>query len=358
MRADEKLRGRLDAAGAHWNADPAATDVEHYGDPAGEAVALRAGAGRFLLGRVSLVELSGPDRAEWLQGLITNDVKKLPVGRGCYAVHLSVKGRMVSDMRVFARPEALLLEVPVKTREILVTQLDRYLIREQVEIIDLLDSWTGIGIHGPKAPEVLQVLVPEVQLPEVNLAIVGGTFAGADVLIARVDETGESGYNVYMPLAAAAAFWDAIPASIRPVGRMALDMLRVAAGIPWFGDDMDDSVIPVEAGLEASAIDYQKGCYVGQEVIARLQAQGHVNRRLCQLRLEGNAVPRRGDKIRTGAREVGAITSAVLDPTTERGMALGYVRREQTNPGSTVEIHAADGGGPWSATVYPIPLQS
>jgi aminomethyltransferase len=335
----------LDAAGATWTQFQGSRAVERFGDPDSEHRAARGALGWAPAAWLALVELRGDDRLEWLQGLFTNDLAGLPVGGGCYGFHLTVKGRSISDLRVLRREESLLLLLPRVALEPLLEQLDRYLIREDVEIENLGQSWTVIGVHGPRGAIALGAAtgraIPD--LPE--HAFIEGTIAGAPVTAVRSDATGEVGHEILVARASAAAVWTALDAAGRahggaPVGLAAMRSLAIEAGTPWFGIDMDEGTIPIEAGLETRTISYTKGCYVGQEVIARIHSQGHVNRHLRGLYLSPGPLPAPGARLFVAEREVGRITSAVESPSLERPVALAYVRREHAAAGSLVLVES------------------
>jgi folate-binding protein YgfZ len=165
-----------------------------------------------------------------------------------------------------------------------------------------------------------------------------------------VREAGELGYELFCPAAGGADVWDAVraagtPAGLEAVGWQALNVLRVEAGIPWYGIDMDPSRIVLEVGLD-DAISTTKGCYLGQEVVERASARGHVNRRLTGLRMDTAVVPPPGATVRSDGRDVGVVTSAVDSPALGRPVALAYIRRELLSPGTRVEVGDPGSAGP------------
>jgi folate-binding protein YgfZ len=168
------------------------------------------------------------------------------------------------------------------------------------------------------------------------------SLAGTTVRILRADDTGADGYNILTPRDATESVWQKLLQSgdrlgLQPVGFAALNMLRVEAGIPWYGIDMDEERIALEVGLD-HALSFTKGCYVGQEVVERASSRGRVNRKLSGLLLEGDTAPHAGDKLFHDSQEVGWITSAVLSPRLGRPVALGYVRREHLEPGTRLRV--------------------
>jgi len=308
-----------------------------YGDVAGEHAALATGVGlvdRSALGRA---EVTGRDRTAFLQGMLTNDVKGLAPGQGCGAAFLDAHGKVMALLAVYALPDRLWLELPEGMTERTLQLLDKYLISEKVEFEPIDDAFAIVAVQGPRAPALLAELTGQA-LDLAPYAHVEAAIAGAPVRVINRAEAAVPGFHCWVPSEHAAAVWPALcAAGATPVGRAALDVLRVEAGVPWYGRDVDESVIMPETGLE-SLVHYQKGCYIGQEVVARVKYRGHVNRGLTGLRLDGDRVPAPGAAVRAGDREIGRVTSAVRSVSVGAPIALGYVRREHREPGSPVEI--------------------
>lgn len=183
--------------------------------------------------------------------------------------------------------------------------------------------------------------------------------SGAPLLIARTNRTGELGYDLYVPIGHTSALWAALierggPFGVRPVGLDALDVLRVEVGIPRYGAEMDDRIIPVEAGITERAVSFTKGCYIGQETVAMITYRGRPNKLLVGLRIEGETVPADREKILKDEQEVGWITSGVRSLSLGGIIALGYVKRNYTEPGSHLTVAA--GGQPVAAEVVALPF--
>lgn len=312
----------------------------HYGDPAGEHAAVRTAAGLLDRSHRGKIEALGRHRASFLQGMLTNDVKVLGPGQGCWAAFLDPHGKVVSLLVVHALEDRLVLELDPGLTAKTLTALDRYLISERVEFRDASGEWGILGCHGPAARSMVEALIqsPLPELPPWHH--VHQALDGARLRVVRAEATGEEGYDLWLPVDRLAEAWERLAAlGARPVGQEALDILRVEAGIPWYGADVDDGTLAHEAPLEA-AISYTKGCYIGQEVVARVTYRGHVNRKLVGFVLDDGPLPGRGDRVVVGGKEVGWITSAVASPALGRGIALGYLRREHWEPGTRVEVHA------------------
>jgi tRNA-modifying protein YgfZ len=276
----------------------------------------------------------GPDRLEWLQGLLTNDVAALREGTACDAAYLTPQGRMITDLRVLHFSDRTLLDVPAVLAVTLTTRLDALLFSEDASITDSSAQVAIIELHGPAAPDIA---------------------VRHDFI--RDDAYGVPGFVAAVRSEAADALVATLIASgAAEVSLETLDVLRIEAGRPAFLVDMDEHTLPLEAGLERNAISFSKGCYVGQEVIVRVMHRGggRVAKRLVGLRLATGETPHSGDLISAGGREVGRVTSAAWSPALNTAVALGYVHRDFTESGSTVDIQGST--GPIRAEVAALPL--
>lgn len=309
-----------------------------------------------------VVRVTGPDRASWLQGLLTNDVEALTPGRGCYAAWLTPQGRMVTDAVVLAEPDALTLEVPRPLADTVARSLAAAVFAEDVTIVDESAAWAAVGVHGAQAAaavaRTLAAPTPELTAealaawPEFAHAGVDG-----DARLARRDTFGSPGYVLRVPVDSADHWLSRLRlagAALTPVA--ALDYARIEAGRAEFLVDMDADTIPLEAGLEDRAISFTKGCYVGQEVIVRVlhRGGGRVARRLVGLVLEGEAVPAARAAVSGPRGEAGRVTSAAWSPRLNRAVALAYVHRDLAEPGTEVQVACA--GELAAATVRAFPL--
>ena len=301
------------------------------------------------------IVLTGADRRSYLQGLLTNDIEALTPGTGCYAVMLNAQGRMLTDMRVLELGDRLLLDVPRAIAGAIRDHLDRFVFSEDVQVEDVTASVAAVGIYGPAALDVLQRAGLEGSAPSELFASTRVRLGGQEAWLVRSDEIGIPGYDLIVDagssnaVIAALAAAGAVHASADDV-----EIVRIESGRPRFGVDMDGETIPLEAGLEERAISRTKGCYVGQEVIVRVQDRGHgrVARRLVGLTLPADcAVPAAGAPIVSAGKDVGRITSAAFSPALARPAALGYVHRDFTEPGTSVTV-----GGSCDALVAALPL--
>ena len=319
--------------------------------------AIREGAALVTDAPRALVALSGKDRASFLHGLLTNDILALRPGTGCYAAWLTPQGRMITDLHVLESGDMILLDVPASMRETVLQKLDQFIFSEDVQVGDLTGALREVGVHGPGAAAAVERVVElrglEGWAPYTNAR---ADFAGTPVVVARIDQLGVPGFTMYVDAGRGADLEAVLEAAgaIR-AGEQAITAARIEAGYPLFGVDMDEDIIPLEAGIEPRAISFSKGCYVGQEVIIRVLHRGHgrVARRLVGLRLGNGGAPPRGTRIQAGGKDAGFITSAVHSPRFGP-IALGYVHRDLVAPGTTVDVEAADGPAP--ATVSALPF--
>jgi len=293
----------------------------------------------------AVIAVGGPDRASFLHGLLTNDVQALGPGSGCYAAWLTPQGRMITDLHVLAVEDRMLLDVPAELAAGLLQRLDQFLFGEDVQLADLANTLASVWIHGPGAPAMVErVLAGASGLaswPPYRHAPT--PFGSAAARTARIDQLGAPGYCIYIDRAGDAELRAAFEAAgVTAAGPEAIEAVRLEAGYPVFGVDMTDDTIPLEAGIEDRAISFTKGCYVGQEVIVRVLHRGHgrVARRLVGLRLDAAAA--RGQRIVAEGREIGAVTSAAHSPR-HGPLAMGYVHRDFTAPGTRVEVETSAG---------------
>lgn len=328
---------------------------EHFGDVNAECRAVRESAGVMDRNDRGYLTASGPDAASFLHRMTSNEVNGLEPGQGCYATQLTAQGHMVADFYLLRMADHLLLETGYSVRDRLREILEKYIIADDVELADLSEQLAALAVEGPAAGKLLTA-AGAVTLPGKEFNHTWVKLAGTPVLVVRLSETGEEGYRLVFVVEYAQNVWDALSGQQKlvpwkPVGHAALNILRTEAGIPWYGVDMDEHTLPPEAGLEARAISYTKGCYLGQEIIERIRSRGHVNRRLAGFYLGGEGLPAAGTKLHSNGKEVGKITTAVLSPTLGRPIALGYVRREHLRAGNRLTL---EGGG--TAEVAELPL--
>ena len=322
-----------------------------------EYAALGHEAGLLDLSVQGVVELRGRDRSRFLHGMVTNDIRSLSPGQGCYALMLTPQGRILTDMRVLCLEEALMLLVDADLVEKDLALLRRYIIADQVEVIDRSADLAVLSLQGPRAAEVIAGLFRGTSPPEAPFEHRLIQVGNLPVRCARVRRTASGGYDLIVPESRSVDLWNLLlqagnPVGLRPVGLEAWNVRRLEAGIPWYGVDMDEARIPLETGLE-EAISYSKGCYIGQEVVARATFRGHVNRKLTGLLLSSEEPARGGDKIFRKGQEVGWVTDSAYSPGLRRAIALAYVRKEAWDPGTSVGVDSAGGRTDAEVAQYP-----
>ena len=341
-----KAGRKPDASGYHSRLRPRHLSDRTAMTPAEEYRVLKE---RAVIGAVaprSPIALRGKDRASYLHGLLTNDIRALVSGTGCYAAWLTPQGRMLTDMHVFETGDMILLDVPAELATATLRRLDHSLFTEDVQISDLSDSLVPIWVHGPSAAAVVQEAVAGAPTLDAWTEYQNSPvqFGEATLALVRVSQLGVPGFGLYVPPAYEMNVRHVLEASgVSQADPVTLEAARVEAGYPLFGVDMTEDTIPLEAGIEDRAISFTKGCYVGQEVIIRVLHRGHgrVARKLVGLRLDGN-VPPRSAKIWSEERDIGWITSAASSPRLGP-IALGYVHRDFTTPGTRVEVDTSSG---------------
>ena len=332
--------------------------VGHFTDPYQEHHAARQRVGVVDLSHRGRLRLTGSDRAAYLHRIISNDVEGLSVGAGNYATILTNRGKIIADMNVHVFEDSVGVETNAETTLSLYQELDKYLIADDVTIEDCTESTGVVGVHGPKSAELLQEICGfDVRhLPEYHNVV--HEIEGQPIVCVRANETGEVGYNLCVAAESVEWLWDTILTKgrafgVEPIGLTALNSLRIEAGIPRYGAELDDSIFPGEAELE-KAISFEKGCYIGQEIVARMKYRGHPNRLLRGFEIVGDTAPQSGDRLFAEDKEIGWITSAVVSPTLGKTIGMGYIRVAFTDEGSQVEVQTADGRV--DATVRLLPL--
>ena len=317
-----------------------------------------AGAGFVDRSSRGTIVVRGADRRSYLHAMLTQDILALEAGRGCYGALLTAQGRMVADMRIYELGEMILLDVAPGLGAAVAERLDQFVFSEDVQLTDETGKWALVRVVGPGAA---------VAVHSALAAMAGGAGAGpsADALaasqayravlvpttggplvVAYVREWGLPGFDLFVPAPAASPAREAL----RAAGAVELDdesaeALRIEAGWPEFLVDMTTETIPLEAGIEARAISFTKGCYPGQELIIRVlhRGGGRVAKRLVGLTVDAPSVPERGARLLSGGKDVGRVTSAVWSPALQRIVALGYVQSDLAPPGTLLEIETSDG---------------
>jgi folate-binding protein YgfZ len=304
--------------------------------------ALNGGVGIVDFSARTQIELSGADRATFLHNLCTNAVRDLPVGKGCEAFILNVKGHTVGHVFVFICPDSIVLETVPRQAEKLLAHFNRYLIREDVQLVDQSKHWAELLLSGPQAEALLanQGLRP----PQERLAHIAGRIAGCQVWLRKIDLAGPVGFLVACPRELLSQVQAAlVAAGAIPCGEEAFDTARIELGTPLYDRDIGEENLPQEIDRDRLAISFTKGCYLGQETVARIDALGHVNRLLRGVKFGGEAIPPSGMLLRidaessTGGKTVGHITSACWSPQLNAPLALVLVHRDSATVGTMLQ---------------------
>ncbi len=319
-----------------------AVTAAHFADPDAEFRALQSGCGVYDLGFRAKISLAGNDRVRWLNGMVSNKIKDLPAGQGVYAFVLNPQGHILGDLYAYNRGESIVIDTDHSQLEKILAVFKRYIIMDKVEVKNLSDELTAIGVAGPASREVLRAA--GIEVPEMSPLqfMVPQCRCACDCLectLVRGDFPGES-YELWISPGEVKTVWDAlVAAGATAVGSEALEKNRIVSGIPVYGVDIRERELPQETE-QMRALHFQKGCYIGQEIVERIRSRGSVHRKFTGFVCEGVAQIAAGDKVVSANKEVGEITSVTVlhEAQGERTVALGYIRREIGSPGSAVRI--------------------
>ena len=299
-----------------------------------EYTALVDGAGLVELGHRTQIELSGPDRAAFLHNLSTNEIRKLSPGAGCEAFLTTVQGRTLAHVFVFATAETLILDTVPDQAETILNHLDHYLVCEQVVLTDRSSEWSELLLAGPKSEELLATATGR-QPPAARLAHASATLDGRSVWLRRADLAWPTGFFIVGRKDDVAAAGSALcEAGATRAGAEAFEAARIERGFPLFGPDISVKNLPQEIARDPLAISFVKGCYLGQETVARIDALGHVNKTLVGVRFAGPEIPAPGLELLANADVAGHVTSATYSPRWHAPLALAYLRRGSNTPGT------------------------
>jgi len=329
-----------------------ATTAAHFGDPQAEFEALRNACGVYDLGYRAKISLTGGDRVRWLNGMVTNNIRDLAVGHGVYAFLLNPQGHILGDLYAYNRGESITVDTDAGQAEKILATFDHYIIMDDVEVRKLGEELTALGISGPRSRDVLASVGLEISgIAPLQLQPV--KWQGVECTVVRDEDDLRPSYEIWLAPASVKQLWDALlSAGARPTGSEALELYRIALGIPRYGVDIRERDLPQETE-QARALNFNKGCYVGQEIVERIRSRGAVHRKFSGFLAEGAVPIVAGTKIVAGEKEVGEITSAASMKLTggEKTVALGYIRREVGVPGREVRI------GSTAATVVSLPVE-
>jgi glycine cleavage system T protein len=314
--------------------------ARHFSDAVKEHHEVRQSAGIFDFSFRAKFALKGDDRAKFLHRVASNDIKKLAPGQGTYATLLNAQGHILFDFRCYCFEDRLLIDTDADLRDKAMQALRRYIIGDRVQL-EPVEIFT-VSVQGPQSRALVEKSL-HIELPlsqEYDHA--AATFSERSARVVRATSTGEEGYEIWAEPAAATQVWELMcapsPADpLVPCGTTALESLRIEAGIPRYGPDMGEDTLPLEAGL-LNALSFNKGCYIGQEIVERARSRGHVNWKLGGILIDDAAAPASGTKLLHEEKEIGEITSACVSPTLSKTIALAYLRREVSEPGTKIAL--------------------
>jgi folate-binding protein YgfZ len=337
-----------------------ATTAARFTDPQQEFASLRTRCGVYDLGFSGLISVTGGDRVRWMNGMVTNNIRDLAVGSGVYAFLLNPQGRILGDMHVFNRSDSLIVETDRSQIEKIVATFDHYIIMDDVGIVNEAEKWTALGVAGPKARATLNAVgieVPELQPLQMITPRCNCDCGCVECLVVRGEDAEKNAqsesYEIWLAPKDVYKTWEAlVAAGAAPVGSETLELQRILDSVPLYGVDIRERDLPQETE-QMRALNFDKGCYVGQEIVERIRSRGNVHRKLTGFVVEGTGDVVAGAKISSDEKEVGEITSvtSLATPGVQRRIALGYIRREVGVPGREVAIGAV------AARVIPLPMR-
>jgi aminomethyltransferase len=317
---------------------------------ADELEVLHSGAAVFELDWRALINVSGKDRVRWLHNMVTNNIRDLQPNHGRYNFVLNAQGRILGDLYVFNRGESLLIQTDRRQVETLLTTLRRFIIMDKVELSDLDSSIAGIGVAGPKAQELLSAAgIDTVALEPLGIQDV--SFHGVQVQIVRGGEQKSTWFEIWLdPSQARAVASRLTHAGASSIGAEALEMWRVLLGIPQYGVDIRDRDLPQETG-QMQALNFNKGCYIGQEIVERIRSRGQVHRKFTGFVFAGGLAP--VQRFEADGRTYAEVTSAAKIPAPggTRDLGIGYVRQDAVPESGVFDLNGI------KATVASLPFE-
>lgn len=371
------LKSPLDEAHTRFGAQMFVRDgwsmPAHYGDALFEYAAVReAGAGLIDLSSRGRILVSGSEAVQFLNGLITNDMKMLAENSWMPAAFPNVQGRLIASVRVIRLSDEqaatakktfplFLIETEAATHYRVLKTIERFTLAGDFRVTDITNQTAQIGINGTKAARIVSTVVGvgawEVAPNETKQIPYPKNDAPGSFTMLRGTHNAPDGFELILDADKAGNLWDAlVAAGARPVGYDALEMLRIEAGIPRYGIDMDETNVVTEAALD-DAVSYTKGCYVGQEIIARIKYRGHVAKRLSGITFAQAVKAEAGAAIKSADdKEIGRLTSSIYSPHLGHTIALGYLKYDYLAPDTNVKLTVGD--DQLSAQVTKLPFVS
>lgn len=338
--------------------------ADHFGDPIQEHLAVRNGVGIADLSLRGKILVTGEDRVPWLHSLISNDLLSLHPGHGLYSTLMNHKGKILSYFRAFLLERCVFLEDVGEIGDATFQALRKFLLfGTKAKMENVQAHWSLLLLCGPSSPELVEKAFGLKNLRPLDIHSID--IEGHEVWVARTEETGELDFEVYLPTEVVLPIWERLwdvgkALDLKPVGRTALESLRIEAGLPKAGPDLHEGIVPPEANLEGKAFSLTKGCYPGQEVVARMDTYGSVKRRLVGLIIDvpNRSLPSPGAKLYSGQREVGWVSSTAFSPCLQKAIALGFPLRDFAKPDTLLEIDIGGQRYPSRVQSLPFPYHS
>lgn len=355
-----RLHGHHSRLGATFEEVSGWTMPAHYGDAAAEHRAVRTGVGLADLSHRGKLRVTGEDRVKWLQSVISNDILPLRPGQGRYSTFLSHKGKMLTYFRVYMQTDAVMLEDVGEIGDATYAALRKFLLYgTKAKMENCADTWGLLLVSGPKAGLVVKSAFGTDVDDLKPIDFIHATIGRQQALVIRTEETGEQDIEILIPADGLVPAWERLMEAgkahgIKPVGSKAREALRMEAGIPKAGADLNEEIVPPEANLEGKAFSLTKGCYPGQEVVARMDTYGSVRRKMVGLVLKNSSVPAPGAKLFSGDREVGWVSSAARSPELNAVIAFGFPLRDFSTADTKLSVEI--GGTRHEATVHSLPF--
>ncbi len=332
----------------------------HYGEWVSEYHTVRQAVGLSDLSHRGKIRVTGDDRVKWLQGLISNDILPLQPGEGRYSSFLTHKGKMLGYFRVYTLADSLWVEDVGEVGDATFQALRKFLLYGiKAKMENCAESWGLLLISGPKACATVSAAFGVEMSDLTPVSVIAAKIGGHTAFVLRTEETGENDLEILLPVDSLSMAWERLMEAgatygIKAVGSHAREALRIEAGLPKAGPDLNEEIVPPEANLEGKAFSLNKGCYPGQEVVARMDTYGNVRRHLVGLVMNDSTIPPRGAKLFSGDREVGWVSSATPSPQLKTPIALAFPLRDFSASGTKLAIEVS--GVRHNAIVHTLPF--
>ncbi|MCA9464005.1 MAG: aminomethyltransferase family protein [Nitrospira sp.] len=355
------LHNRHQACGAIFETSGEWEIPSHYGHQVREYQMARQAVGMADLSHRGTCLVTGEDRVPWLHSIVSQNILTLQPGEGSLSTFMNHKGKILAYFRIYMREDRLFLEDVGEAADHTFQALRKFLLYgTKAKLHNGLGTWGIILITGPQSMEVLRQglgVNPEGLLDLQSLPF---AFQDSTGFVAKTQETQSLDYEIFIPIEALTKIWERLSAIVQDMGgsylgHRTLETLRIEAGLARLGPDVNEQIVPPEANMEGKTFSLSKGCYPGQEVVARMDTYGSVKRRLVGLVINSseNIIPEHGSKIFSGTREVGWISSATYSPVLGKPIALGFPLRDFTQPNTPLEIETAGTKIPASVSSLP-----